>query len=373
MIIRKIQVCILLISLVNFGFAQDKFQIDTLSFYGKLRVHTAVFDDQVELQQNSPRIGLNFRSSLPNNLHLNARLEYGMNIVDGSQFNNDANNFIEFVAQPFVKLETFTSRIAYISVSHSKWGSLSIGKQWGVYYDIASYTDNFSVFGGEANGVYAGQTDGGWKGTGRADNAIVYRNKLDNFSFGLQTQLISGKPNLGLALEYNFTANFKLGFGFNHTKINDELNDFISFERENNNNYLLGAVYKKNRFTLAYTYSLNQDEFVLLDNPDSGFSIIAYPTEGMELFTNYFVTDHVELQAGFNRIHDIENQSFFNGNYRLMHYVLGLNYHINNHAMIYSSARIGDSQLVTNAKDFNVFLIGFSFQFSYLTKTPNIP
>ncbi|MDG1398548.1 MAG: porin [Polaribacter sp.] len=359
---------ILIIFLGNIVLAQEKFEIDTLNFYGKLRVHTAVFDDVIELQQNSPRIGVNFRSSLSKNLYLNAKLEYGMNLVEGSQFNNDANNVIEFASQPFVKKETFSSRIAYVGVSHDRWGAITIGKQWGVYYDVASYTDNFTVFGGESNGVYSAQTDGGWKGTGRADNAVAYRNKFNNLSIGFQTQLFSANTNLGLALEYDFTSHFKLGFAFNSAKINDAFKDFIEFERVDNNNYLFGAKYKKNNFLAALTYSLNQDEFALLDTNDDSFRIIAYPTHGIELFTSYFFNDKFEFQGGFNRIHDKEKESFFNGDYTLMHYVVGLNYHINKNAIIYSSARIGDSNLVNNAKDSNVFLVGFSFNFSYLTK-----
>lgn len=350
------------------GLSQENFKIDSLNFYGKLRVHTAIFDDVIELQQNSPRIGLNFRSSLPKNIHLNARLEYGMNLVDGSQFNNDANNIIEFASQPFFEKETFTSRIAYVGFSHDKWGAITLGKQWGVYYDVASYTDNFEVFGGESNGVYSGQTDGGWKGTGRADNAIAYRNKFNNLSFGFQTQLFSGNTNLGLALEYDFSDNLRLGFAFNSAKINDDFREFIEFERIKNNNYLFGLKYQKKKLLIAFTYSLNQDEFALLDTDDDSFKIIAYPTHGVELFSSYFVNDKIELQGGFNRIHDRENESYFNGEYTLMHYVLGLNYHINKNTIVYSSARLGDSNLVNNAKDSNVFLIGFSFSFSYITK-----
>lgn len=360
---------VILLTLINYyGFSQDNFKIDTLNFYGKLRVHSAFFDNTVELQQNSPRIGVNFRSSLPKNLHLNATLEYGMNLVDGTQFNNDANNIIEFASQPFLQKETFTSRIAYVGISHKKWGAITMGKQWGVYYDIAEYTDRFSVFGGESNGVYSGQTDGGWKGTGRADNSIAYRNTFKNLSFGFQTQLFSDNTNFGLALEYDFSSHFKMGFAFNNAEINDSYKEFIEFERTNNNNYLIGATYKKEKLLVAFTYSINKDEFALLDTDDDSFKIVAYPTHGMELFTNYFINDKIELQGGFNRIHDNEEDSFFNGDYTLMHYILGLNYHVNKNAMIYSSARIGDSNLVNNAKDSNIFLIGFSFSFSYLTK-----
>ncbi len=350
-------------------FSQENIKIDTLNFYGKLRVHSAVFDNKIELQQNSPRVGLKIQSSLPKNIYFNATLEYGMNLVDGSQFNNDANNVIEFASQPFVKKETFTSRLANIGFSHKKYGAVTIGKQWGVYYDVASYTDNFTVFGGEANGVYSGGTDGGWKGTGRADNSISYRNKFNDLSIGLQTQLFSGNTNFGLSLEYDIASYFKMGFAFNNAKINDAFKDFIDFERVNNNNYVIGAKYNKDKLLVAFSYSINKDEFALLDTNDDSFKIIAYPTHGIELFTNYYINDKIELQGGFNRIQDKEDESFFNGDYTLMHYILGLNYHVNSNTTIYSSARIGDSNLVNNAKDSNVFLIGFSFNFSYLTKT----
>lgn len=362
----KLLVCLLLSCSL---FSQKNIKIDTLNFYGKLRVHSAVFDNNIELQQNSPRLGAKIQSSLPKNVQFNAVLEYGMNLVDGSQFNNDANNVLEFASQPFVKKETFTNRLANIGFSHKKYGELTVGKQWGVYYDVASYTDNFTVFGGESNGVYSGGTDGGWKGTGRADNSISYRNNFKDLSMGIQTQIFSGNTNFGLSLEYDISSSFKMGFAFNNAKINDAFKDFIDFERIDNNNYILGAKYNKDKLFVALSYSINQDEFTTLDTDDDSFKIIAYPTHGIELFTKYFINEKLEFQGGFNRIHDIKDTSYFNGDYTLMHYVLGLNYHVDSNVMIYFSARIGDSNLVNNTKDYNVFLIGFSFNFSYFTKT----
>ena len=288
-----------------------------------------------------------------------------MNLVNGTQLNNDANTVIEFASQPFVQSETFTSRLANIGVSHPKWGKVTVGKQWGVYYDIAQYTDNFMVFGGESNGVYSGQTDGGWKGTGRADNAISYRNKLKNLSFGLQTQLFSNNTNFGASIQYEFPINLSLGFGFNSAKINKEFRDFIEFEKSQNNNYLFALKYIKTKFLLALSYSINQDEFVSLDTDDDSFRIIAYPTHGIELFGRYTFKEKFELEYGFNRIHDIEDESYFNGDYTLMHYILGFNYYINPNSIIYSSVRLGDSNFVNNQRDYNVFLIGFSYRFNY--------
>ena len=361
----KILVALLVVSASFTLIAQEKELLDSLAFYGKLRVHTAVFDDEIELQQNSPRVGLFLQRSLLDDFKVEGKLEYGMNIIDGTQFNNDANNVIEFASQPFVKKETFSSRLAFIGVSHPKWGRLTAGKQWGVYYDIASYTDNFTVFGGESNGVYSGQTDGGWKGTGRADNAIAYRNSYKNLSVGIQTQLFSGNTNFAGALQYQLPFNLSLGFSYNHAEIRNAFREFIEFERKINENYLFGAKYKKDNFQIAATYSINHDEFALLDSSDDSFRIVAYPTHGLELFSNYYVNKKIEIQAGFNRINDVEDNSFFEGDYSLMHYILGINYHITPNTIAYTSARIGDSKLVNNARDSNVFLVGFSFNFSY--------
>ena len=361
----KYSIGLVLSLLYYFGNAQEIKLVDSIGLYGKLRAHITFFDGEIELQPNSPRVGLFLKRTLADDFAVEGTLEYGLKFVNGPEFNNDANNVIEFASNPFVEKQTFSSRLANIGLSHPKWGTLTLGKQWGVYYDVAGYTDNFKVFGGESNGVYAGQTDGGWKGTGRADNAIAYRNQFKNISFGIQTQLFPKNRNFGAAIQYHFPFDLSLGLSYNTAKINSSLSDFIEFERSQNSNYAFGAKYSKSNFSIAATYSINQDEFTVLDTEDDDFQIIAYPTHGIELFSNYYIHKRLELQAGFNRIHDIENQSYFNGDYTLMHYIFGVNYYITNDTIIYSSARIGDSNLVNNTRDVNVYLIGFSFNFSY--------
>ena len=58
-------------------------------------------------------------------------------------------------------------------------GRVTIGKQWGVHTDVTMYTtDQFNVFGSEASATYTAGTDGGFLGTGRADQAVSYRNTI---------------------------------------------------------------------------------------------------------------------------------------------------------------------------------------------------
>jgi predicted porin len=349
------------------SFSQSKSIIDSLSFYGKLSVHSAVFDNEITLQQNSPRVGVYLDRKLIKNLKVLGGLEYGINIVENNIFNNDANTVIDFANDPFAQNEAFVNRLGFVGFQHEKWGALTVGKQWGVYYDIAGFTDVFTVFGGEATGVYSGNTDGGWKGSGRADNSIVYRNKFKNFHFGVQTQLFNGSQNFGASLMYNFDMGLSLGAAGNIAQINEEFSGFISYERKDNTNFVFSAKYlKKDKFTIAMSYAINQDEFTTAETP-KGTEIVAYPTHGFELFANYFATAKLEFQAGFNRIHDIEDDSYFKGEYELMHYVLGANYYITPKTYAYASARLGDSKFVNNVRDFDVFVLGFAYSFDFNT------
>ena len=156
-----------------------------------------------------------------------------------------------------------------------------------------------------------------------------------------------------------------LGAAGNIAQINEEFSDFISYERKDNTNFVFSAEYlKKDKFKLAMSYAINQDEFTTTETL-KGTEIVAYPTHGLELFANYFATPKLEFQAGFNRIHDIEDDSYFKGEYKLMHYVLGANYYVTPKTYAYASARIGDSKEVNNVRDFDVFVLGFAYNFDF--------
>ncbi len=347
-------------------FAQNNSIVDSLSFYGKLSVHCAVYDKEAVLQQNSPRTGLYLERNLLEELKAVGNLEYGINIIDNNVFNNDANTMVDFVNDPYADNESFVTRLGFIGLQHDKWGALTLGKQWGVYYDVAGFTDLFTVFGGEATGVYSGNSDGGWKGTGRADNAIVYRNSISNLNFGLQAQLLNGSQNYGASLIYNFDFGLSLGVAGNVAKMNNGFEEFILYNRDNNANLVFsGRFIKENKLNIAFSYAINQDEFTTVTTPTDEIEIIAYPTHGLELFISYYLNQKFELQAGFNKINDVESDSYFNGDYSLMHYILGANYYITPNTYVYTSARIGNSKFVNNVRDYDVFVLGFCYSFNF--------
>ncbi|WP_237065203.1 porin [Microbulbifer guangxiensis] len=75
---------------------------------------------------------------------------------------------------------------------HDCWGDFTVGKQWGIYYDVAEWTDWYEISGGLGSGAYSLGTDGGVTGTGRADSALTWRKRWDlfggEFQLGLQYQ-----------------------------------------------------------------------------------------------------------------------------------------------------------------------------------------
>ncbi|MCK5825001.1 MAG: porin [Ichthyobacteriaceae bacterium] len=142
------------------------------------------------------------------------------------------------------------------------FGEISMGKRWGVHYELAGNVDDMYMFGGDALGVYNAGTDGGVSGTGRADQALIYEYRSDDkFYLGLQSQYrnfeVSDRNNyvvnnkmfsdvLGIASTYKFFNTLKIGASFTkvfdgvenpidgQTKIGDQLASFlIDFRKDN--------------------------------------------------------------------------------------------------------------------------------------------
>ncbi|EHM1654673.1 porin [Salmonella enterica subsp. enterica serovar Saintpaul] len=79
------------------------------------------------------------------------------------------------------------TRLAYAGLKHSTWGSIDYGRNYGILYDVESYTDMLPEFGGDS------YTQSDVFMTGRTQGVATYRNKdffglLEGLNFGLQYQ-----------------------------------------------------------------------------------------------------------------------------------------------------------------------------------------
>ncbi|MBS1667491.1 MAG: porin [Bacteroidetes bacterium] len=341
--------------------AQNTNVVDSISFYGWIRQHIAVYDKNMELQDNSPRIGTSIYRKLQNGWWANAQLEYGIHIVQGISFNKDANSAQQLIANPFVTAAAFTPRLATVEMGHPIWGTITIGKQWGVYYDIGFYTDNFNLFGGSANGVYAGGTDGGWSGTGRADKAIQYRNHFRNWELGVQTQLFGNSANFGIAAQYHFPTGLSIGAAYNSAKISTQGQFLINDIGKTNNNFIAGIKYNKGKLYAAITSSINNGDIITVNDS----TILALATNGYEMSLGYILSQKWSFDGGLNLAVAKKYNQYLHGHYRLLQYIAGVDYFITPMTRIYASIRMSDSKFVDYLDAVNVYALGFRYDFDF--------
>ncbi|WP_224485138.1 porin [Robertkochia aurantiaca] len=337
--------------------AQNIRIIDSIAFNLHLQVHTAYFSGQAELGENVPRFGTLISRKVGNKTSAFGKLEYGLNLARGTQFNNNANSPSEFVSDPFQEPEPFSLRLAYLGIAHEILGAISLGKQWGVYYDVGQFTDNFTVFGSSAADVYAGNTDGGWKGTGRADEAVVYRNRIGKFQIGLQTQLFGSHTNFGSSLTYAFSDRLKAGVAFNHAEIPGNFRQLVNGLNGNSNTFIAGYGYNDDKLYSGLTFAVIEHEYLRIDDE----TLIAFPVCGVEFLNRYAIHARVKIEGGFNYKWQRGDVAALDENYRLLQFYAGLNYYFGNMFSIYLQGRLDQSRKVVFPNNTDVILLGLSF------------
>ncbi|OHV10888.1 porin [Kushneria phosphatilytica] len=116
------------------------------------------------------------------------RLIYEHNFTDGWSSIARA----EWGFDPFYRdgSDAHYKRMLYAGVSNDEYGTILIGKQYSMWYDMVAYwTDWFWYNGATAQGSFNGRDgDGGFEGNGRPDRAISYKNTWGDWSVGLLFQ-----------------------------------------------------------------------------------------------------------------------------------------------------------------------------------------
>ena len=195
--------------------ALEVYNDDTTSLSIGGRIGVTTNDDNHEMGNDSSRINFKFGHKLSSELTAVGVAEWSFNPTAKSGE------------------DVFGNRLGYVGLEHSELGALTAGKQWSVYSDIANWgSDNLLFNGGVAIGIYDGLNgDGGIHGTGRADDAIAYRNSFGDLHIGAQVQLkdregsaenriYSRKGAEQIAVSYDLPMGFSLGYTYNQTRFN---------------------------------------------------------------------------------------------------------------------------------------------------------
>ena len=349
--------------------------------YGSFRGHFAFFNGEVEFQENASRIGLRIGVK-KREVFFFTGIELGINLFkSNSQFNADGNTDGGFiVATSEQASQVFNSRLGFLGIDFGKWGQFSVGKQWSVYYDITSYTDNFNVFGGQGSATYVAGTDGGEIGIGRADQSLIYRNRFGPVSLGLQLQAknaFNGQfiDGFGFSTQIKIVEGLKAGVAYNKSYLKDEtvedapvlgLDDqptyFTTGLTYNRDNLILGAVYAKQS-----DGDLTEGIILIPDFGEIGPTVV-FDAYGYEVFAKYFWKRFAFL-GGFNyyqpdidEIGRISGQIPLDEDFKTSNLILGLEYRPSRLAYFYSEARIANGKGPLGFEVQDVFTIGIRLE-----------
>ncbi|HEY6977971.1 MAG TPA: porin, partial [Chitinophagaceae bacterium] len=350
-----------------------------LSFkpYGSFRGHFAFYNKDVEFQENGSRIGFEFSVKRKNTRFFVAS-ELQINMFKGnSTFSADANLSGGFlVAEKTQQQQVFGTRLGYLGVDLDKFGTISVGKQWSVYYDITSYTDKFDVFGGQASATFVAGTDGGGIGTGRADQVLIYRNQFGPVYVGAQMQARTASNNefidgYGFSAQLKLLNGLKVGAAFNKGFLNKDIIDSHEvLGLTNQPGYVtVGASYISDNLELGavYAHQTNGDLAQgYIDDPVQGIltPTVVFDANGLELYGKYKFGKMTVL-AGYNNYNpDAEDittptgQKPLSPDFKKNYVILGLEYRPVNRAYFYAEQRFSNGKTALGANEFDVATIG---------------
>lgn len=289
--------------------------------YGSLRATLGVGEGgNVAIVNKLSRLGVRLDAPLGGDFHAFGRYEAGINLVD-------QNPKLAFVGGDDSLAagqgsQALTTRLGFVGFSGA-FGSVAIGKQWSVFYDIGDWTDRFNQVGGEAQGTYNVGTDGGISGTGRAENALIMRPPdLGPLSFGLQFQFRNRTANdrpgadaWGASLRWNVSKLVSLGAAVNVVNDGVEIPQVLEPKAGDQAAILGIKAQDGDLWTISLTVTKSKAHEV--DNAGAYFDAV-----GTEMYSSYRFRPRWNAYLGFNDLRPTGDG--YQGQYRKSYGICGV-------------------------------------------------
>ncbi|MEN0615550.1 porin [Klebsiella indica] len=260
--------------------------------------------------------------------------------------------------------QTHATRLAFAGLKFSDYGSFDYGRNYGVVYDAAGYTDMLVEWGGD--GLV--HTDNFM--TGRTTGVATYRNTdffglVNGLNFALQYQ---GKNNQSSAKKSNgdgfgFSVNYNINdFGFvgaysNSDRTHEQTADNKGEKAEA---WSIAAKYSANNIYTAAMYAESRN----LSPMENGS--FANKTQNIEAVVQYQFDFGLRPSLGYvyAKGKDLNNRRDAD----IMNYVeLGTWYYFNKNLNVFTAYKFNllddDDAVVTGASTDDQFAVGITYQF----------
>ncbi|WNC73995.1 porin [Thalassotalea psychrophila] len=358
---------------------------NALSVGGFFGVNYLVADDYDELANGASRVNFEFTRELKDGWTAFAKAEWAVNLVTSNSdliVNGDGR------LSPGAADDTISTRLGYVGAKHDKWGSVSLGKQWGSIYNVTAPTDMLNAFGAEAAGSFNMGTDGGYTGAGRAEQAIQYNNTFGNLFVSVQMQATeenveideeflanhlpeAGIPgtipatdleitydnSYGIAAIYALPFNLTAGLGYNIAELevtsesvgmNETLDDTMTAA-----SLTYGSIGNYG-FYAAIVGSVTENHEL-----DSEGRLI--DATGLEAVVTYRFNNDIELLAAVNTLTADESDN----DYEMSYYVAGIGYYWADDFKVYAEYKMDDSTNVDGSESSNGDMLAIGARYSF--------
>ncbi|MCK5808451.1 porin [bacterium] len=352
-----------------------------VDLYGKITGHMAVIGtDTFRIEDNGTRFGLALSVPVISGIKFVGKAEMALNFLQTkTSLNHDTDHDGDFIL-----LENNSAngpiymRLGYLGVDFGKFGILTYGKQWSVYYDfVAGWTDMFEVFGAESLGSFNAGTDGGLTGTGRADQAVQYRFAFKGLQVGMQMQTkteYDGVRSLNPGISYTAPFGLSIGVSYNHVFMDKDLwQNIPGFSGDDGFAIAGGLKYKKTfgnhsiYVAGTFAYTENHEAVVMAiptaTNPDREVDVL-FKTIGFEAFAEYSWKKMIHVYGGYNFMlaRDFPAQHF--NNLHISDLMMGIKAGPKPWAYAYLESRIRFGKDKMGEKPDNALTLGMTLHFS---------
>ncbi len=344
--------------------------------YGRLRGQVAWFNEDVEVQDNSSYLGLKF--STRGAVRFFAQTEWRVSLVRGGQeFNAGATT----TGGGFPNLENpqsdqvFGNRLGNVGIDFGHGGRIAAGKQWAVHTDVTLYTtDQFTVFGSEASATYTAGTDGGFLGTGRADQVVTYRNTFFKvLSLGGQVQFKSAETSdtldgAGASAQLTILPGVRLGAAYTKTRFADDTKASIRGLDDDAEFIALGAKINWKVFEAGFVYADQKNgDLVRVTLSDGAIESVVFDAHGVEALVR-FNAPGFSVYGGYIYYKPERRNEFLDIRFRKRYGIAGVNMGIMRNMYAYAEARVFDeSRGPQGGEGFDVLAVGVHYGFTMKT------
>ena len=339
----------------------DKFRL-----YGSVRIRYRDTDSGSFWGDGGSRFGISGRLQFRPKTWLIGRGEAGFNLLDTADllFNRGDR-------PPGTKLgdEVFL-RLLYLGIETPDL-NVTAGKNWSTYYRVSSFTDRFQGTGASASGTYNAGTDGGYTGTGRADNVLQTRGVFVNLMptsilkpLNLNFQLQNGRPipktdgfnyqtTYGISSVLENDYGVAIGLAYNHANIDSaDLPALSSVGIDGDATAaIIGARWYGNAWYVGTVVSR-------LKNHETTGPDIYFDGTGWEVYAQYNLYKRWWAVGGWNSLEPDSSETQA-GDFNIDYGVIGVRYSFQGfRQMIFANARLESSNAQDGTELGNVYTIG---------------